>query len=112
MSNEANTPDVSAAALGSEELLPCPFCGFRDDDQPTCHDKSGTPYCPNCGAVGPCNPEAWGENGEDIADNHVLWNRRTSEDLARSILNTLTQLSERGWCVVLKKLPPRIGWLI
>lgn len=28
------------------------------------------------------------------------------------VLRTLEELSERGWCVVLKKLPPKIGWLI
>jgi len=28
------------------------------------------------------------------------------------VLRTLDELSERGWCVVLKKLPPNIGWLI
>lgn len=28
------------------------------------------------------------------------------------IVRTMEKLSERGWCVVLKKLPPNIGWLI
>jgi hypothetical protein len=27
-------------------------------------------------------------------------------------LRILDELSNRGWCVVLKKLPPKIGWII
>jgi len=35
-----------------------------------------------------------------------------SGTVGADVLRTLEELSERGWCVVLKKLPPKIGWLI
>lgn len=63
----------------SEKLKPCPFCGYdfmADADKPT-RTRGGDLYCPNCGMIGPTQPEAWGDTGEDIADNSDnLWNRR------------------------------------
>ncbi len=48
-------------------LDPCPFCGFEEPDP---HSDGAS--CPNCGAQGPTDREAWGTESDQVDLTPVL----------------------------------------
>ena len=93
MNQKANTPGASAAALGSAELLPCPFCGRaapgpKSGVHMIANQNGHSVRCPTCNTHGPACPtfeqacEQWNRRapradtfcklvGADVSENTI-----------------------------------------
>jgi len=83
-------------AMPCSAVLPCPFCGFDDENY---EPKDQVVSCPNCGAQGPSDLDAWGfiEN-ERPADHQAAWNERRvpcSNDVTVCIHHHREEIKER-----------------
>lgn len=77
-------PDSGLRAADCSALIPCPFCGF-EDQEPESIDQAVS--CPNCGARGPSDLDAYGLECERIIQNHQeAWNRRCDEKHRKDLL--------------------------
>lgn len=91
-----DNPDNQLSPVGCADLLCCPFCGFEEPEIET-HQN----WCPNCGARGPNDLDAWGLEGEPNRPRsaQAAWNKRHDDrwtiEAAKAAVNTLVSENER-----------------
>ena len=91
-------PDNQLSPVGCADLLCCPFCGFEEPEIET-HQN----WCPNCGARGPHDLDAWGLESEPNRPRsaQAAWNKRHDErwtiEAFKAAANTILSALVRKW---------------